>query len=542
MRILTKPWLTQGFPAVAFGLCSLMGAGALQAQDEGMVFGDEEGFVFEEEEVIDVTAPSTSAARYLQDGITYYEAEDFLAASGFFWRVVNDPDISVDSIRPRAQFELAKTLVRMRLLQGALLFFDEIMLEGPAHPYFEASAEWMIVIARRLPGDAEMLRRISNFADLFPDRVEEKYRDELAYYLGEHYFNIGEREQALQYLGFVTPVSDFYTQSQFLAGITHVRLGQAREAITKFEMVMDLTRRGDSESRRLNELAQLSLARTYYGAGDFARAEELYSEIPRNSEYWLDSLFESSWAFYQSEQFNRALGNLHSLNSPFFNDEYYPEAPVLQAVILFYNCRWREVAGIIEEFDFTFGPLLDQLRATMAGLADDQAYYDFLRESAEQQGGRRFDPRLQQIVGVTLDVRSIRQAVAFIDELDREMGYIQGEDAGWAQSDLGQFLYNEVLATRDFAVAEAGALVRGRLSGILEELERHDRSMTSVEVETQLAEADQISAELRAELFRGESLDDVSTASSEYMVWTFDGEYWKDELGYYYYHVNSRCE
>jgi hypothetical protein len=25
-------------------------------------------------------------------------------------------------------------------------------------------------------------------------------------------------------------------------------------------------------------------------------------------------------------------------------------------------------------------------------------------------------------------------------------------------------------------------------------------------------------------------------------VWTFDGEYWKDELGYYYYHVNSRCE
>jgi tetratricopeptide (TPR) repeat protein len=542
MRILAQPWLTKGLPALAFGLGTLMVAGSAQAQDEEMVFGDDDGFVFEEEEVMEVTAPSTSAARYLQDGITYYEAEDFLAASGFFWRVVNDPDISVDSIRPRAQFELAKTLVRMRLLQGALLFFDEIILEGPGHPYFEASAEWMIVIARRLPGDAEMLRRISNFADLFPDRIEEKYRDELAYYLGEHYFNIGEREQALQYLGFVTSVSDFYTQAQFLAGITHVRLGQAREAIAKFEMVMDLTRRGDAESRRLNELAQLSLARTYYGAGDFERAEELYSEIPRNSEYWLDSLFESSWAFYQSEQFNRALGNLHSLNSPFFNDEYYPEAPVLQAVILFYNCRWREVAGVIEEFDFTFGPLLDQLRATMAGLADDQAFYNFLRESAEQQGGRRFDPRLQQIVGVTLDVRSIRQAVAFIDELDREMGYIQNEDAGWSQSDLGQFLYNEVLATRDFAVAEAGALVRGRLSGILEELERHDRSMTSVEVETQLAEADQISPELRAELFRGESIDDVSTASSEYMVWTFDGEYWKDELGYYYYHVNSRCE
>jgi hypothetical protein len=533
MRKTLLPWSARGLMALLAGFGGSLAQPAL-AQDDG--------FVFEEEEVMEITGPSTSSARFLQDGITAYEAEDFLAASGFFWRVVNDPDIAADSLRPRAQFELAKTLVRMRLLQGALFFFDEIILEGEAHPFFQASAEWMIVIARRLPGDAEMLRRISNFADLFPDRIEEKYRDELAYYLGQHYFNVGERELALQYLGFVTSLSEFYAQAVFLQGITHVRLAQNEQAVAKFDQVRELTRRGDDEAEQLNELAQLSLARTFYGAGNFSRAVELYGEIPRASDYWLDALFESSWAFYQTEQFNRALGNLHSLNSPFFNDEYYPEAAVLQAVTLFYNCRWREVNITLEEFDFTYGPLLDQLESTMASLADDQAYFDFLRNTADQQAGRRFDPRLQQIVGVTLDVRSIRQAVGFIEELDREMGYIQGEDAGWTQSDLGQYLYGEILATREFAVAEAGALVRGRLQGILEELQRHERSMTSVEVETQLAEAGQISAELRAELYRGESNDDTSSASSEYMVWDFDGEYWKDELGYYYYHINSRCE
>ena len=33
----------------------------------------------------------------------------------------------------------------------------------------------------------------------------------------------------------------------------------------------------------------------------------------------------------------KALGNLHTLNSPFFKDEYVPEAGILEAVIFFAN-------------------------------------------------------------------------------------------------------------------------------------------------------------------------------------------------------------
>jgi len=78
--------------------------------------------------------------------------------------------------------------------------------------------------------------------------------------------------------------------------------------------------------------------------------------------------------------------------------------------------------------------------------------------------------------------------------------------------------------------------------GIADELAGHERAMSSIQVETDLAEANAISSDLEAELFRGESTDDVNAESSEYMVWTFDGEYWRDELGFYYYHINSQCE
>jgi tetratricopeptide (TPR) repeat protein len=525
-------------------------AGAAHAQDEGwgegddgFVFEPEEtgGFVFEPEQVGAVpVSPSAPVARYLQDGMAAYDREDFLAASGFFWRVVQEQDVSADSIRPRAQFELAKTLVRMRLLQGALFFFDEIILTGPSHPFFEASAEWLIVIARRLPGDSEMLRRIHAFAPLFPDRVEEKYRDEMAWYLGQHAFNVGERERALQYLSLVTPVSTFHPEAVFLQGITHVRLGENRQAVEVFERLLDMTRRG-GQDRRLHELARLSLARTYYGLGNYPRAVEYYEAVPRASDAWLDSLFESSWAYYQLEQFNRALGNLHSLNSPFFNDQFYPEGAVLQAVIQFYSCRWTEVKATLEEYDFVYGPLLEDLRARMGELEDELAYFQFLRDLTTRTE-RRFNPRLQQVVNLTLNDRSIRNASAFIEELDRELNLIATSDPGWARSELGEYLRGETLATRDLAMIDAGVLVRNRLQSLADELAQHDRSMRGIQVETELAEAGVISANLAEELYRGEGQQATQVDRSEYMTWSFDGEYWRDELGYYYYQLRSRCQ
>ena len=69
-----------------------------------------------------------------------------------------------------------------------------------------------MVVARRLPGDVEMLRRVAAFSDLFPDRIEAKYRDEMAFLLGQHYYNIGELGLALRYLGFVTEASPYYAR------------------------------------------------------------------------------------------------------------------------------------------------------------------------------------------------------------------------------------------------------------------------------------------------------------------------------------------
>lgn len=556
---------------LAAALTVLAAAPAL-AQDDAFDFSEDEGWDFSEDEVLDFsdeappaepeapasagfdTAPeplppppppdmSAPVARFLQEGIAYYEGGDWESASIFFWRVVNEQDPSADGLRPRAQFELAKSLVKMQMLQGALLFFDQIIAYGPTHPYFEASAPWVLVVARRLPGDVEMLRRVSAFANVFPDRIEEKYRDEMAYMLGQHFYNVGELDLALRYLAFVTTVSEYYPRALFLSAITHVRKYEAQPAVDDLIALMtyiEQHRGRDAELRALAEIARISMARTFYSTGEYDKALDYYTDIPQRSEHWLDALFEASWAYFQTDQYNRALGNLHSLNSPFFNDQYYPEAAILQAVIFFYNCRFAEVRVALDEFDYVYQPLREQLEELFVELESNRDFHAFLTET-EERVGRRFDPRLQQIVNAALSDNSIGNALAFIDALDRELELVEGADPGWANSELGAFLSQEILAAREFGIGDAGQLVRNRLQSILDDLRSKQRESSAILIETDLAEANAISADLRAELYRGAADTAGETVHPEQMFWTFEGEYWRDELGYYFYHIESAC-
>lgn len=544
--------------ALAFGPLS---AAHAQTDDDWETFEDDGWETFEEESWEAPAAPAATAptvspeqqaaseaavantpvARYLQEGLAYYEADDFYSASIFFWRVVNEQGDAAATLRPRAQFELAKTLVRLGVLQGALYYFDEIIATGAAHPYFESSAPWLVVIARRLPGDLEMLRRVAAFASVFPDRIEEKYRDEMAFLLGQHFYNVGELERSLRYLGFVTDVSTYYPKALFLAGITHVRLYQAEPALGRFVRLRQIADRSrDDEVELLGELATLSMARTYYSAGDYDRSVEFYSQIEQGSAYWLDAMYESSWAHFQRDRYNRALGNLHSLNSPFFNDQYYPEAPVLQAVIFFMNCRFAQVRATLDEFTYVYQPIREELQAVIGRMTSNADYYQFLQRVADDEDGA-FDPKLQTIVNATLGDRTIRNAVEFVNELDREIAFLATADPGWANSDLAQYLQREIATTRELSISDAGGLVRNRLTAIRDELLTREREGSAILVETDLAEANAISSDLRSEMFRGAADGQRREATSEEMRWTFQGEYWKDELGFYYYAITSVC-
>src|SRR3954453_20905045 len=106
----------------------------------------------------------------------------------------------------------------------------------------------------------------------------------------------------------------------------------------------------------MRDLAFLSMARTYYSASikldenntpsidgtKLSAAVKFWNKVDVGSEYWLDGLFEESWAYFMAGDFPHALGNLHPIEAPYFPKSFFPAAEIVKAVIYFANCNYDE--------------------------------------------------------------------------------------------------------------------------------------------------------------------------------------------------------
>ena len=62
-----------------------------------------------------------------------------------------------------------------------------------------------------------------------------------------------------------------------------------------------------------------------------------------------------------------------------------------------------------------------------------------------------------------------------------------------------------------------------------------------VRIETLNQKAGQIDAKARGEQISGDHQTEPINVDDEHFLWKFNGEYWKDELGFYRFKIRSRC-
>lgn len=504
--------------------------------------GDEMTFGVEEVEEVGEASP---VGQFLDEGLKYYEKKEYYQASVLFHKVLDEPDASADRFRPKAQYEMAKTLYRLKIYQGSMNLVDQIIETGEEHPYYQASLSWLILLSRKLSGDPAMLARVGKFAPYYPDQVPEKFRDEFAFLLGKYYYQEAQLDDAQKYLQRVSPRSKHFAEAKFLEGVLWVRQYEAKPAVNAFKAILghlaDQNIDEDPKLKRLEQLTLLSMARTFYSVGQYDKAVKYYSFIDQSSPYWLDSLFEESWSYFQVDQFNKALGNLHTLNSPFFDDEYFPESLILQAVVLFTNCRYDRVRLTIEEFELIYPDLKKQLQEYLVQYEDPTELYEFLVKINE--GGGDFDPRLSQILSAALTDKTLKRTIDYVKELENEIQLVENSEPSWRDSPVGKSLLQELELSRSFALADAGTLAQERLQRVVRELNDLVKQGKKILVETAKAETDALDQQLRDQQFQAENAKEGAgfNVDDEHVFWTFRGEYWRDELGYYLYNVRSQC-
>ncbi len=534
--------------------CAVLAAGSVRAQD----------MVFTVEETGQPPAPPAEGppSEALANALRLYQQERYLESAVQLQRVVEGETSDAPANVQKAQFFLAKALFHLRFYQASLAIFDEVTQEGAAHTYFDPSLQWLAQLATQLPEPAGIIERVGRYGPeqlrTFDTPETAALYDQLRYLMGRHRYAQGEMEAAVELFRAVRPESEHYVEARFFEGVVHVRMRRAQPAIASYRAIVEAidrgTARGVTDPQRMRDLAWLSLARIYYTAANrtddegnrqvdgrlLGNAVEAWNRIGTGSEYWLDALFEESWAFFLADEYARAMGNIHTLFSPYFEDAYYPEALVLKAVMFFSACQIDNADAIIAQFHERYDPVQSELSATLARFEDNEQFYDFLRRV--RSGEAELSPRIRGIVSSALGDRTLLRHLEYVRVLDAEQARLDAAPDAFRSSSLGARVLQDIAVARSFAVDQTGVLARGRYARLIDELNELMNQIDTVEIEvTRYRREDVLSAEGRAAQPPPNARGLVVEVDEEHQIWPFNGEYWRDELGTYRQQVTSRC-
>jgi tetratricopeptide (TPR) repeat protein len=489
-----------------------------------------------------------------------------------FDQILREPTFA--EVHDEARYQRAKALVRMGLNHSALAAFDDILEKGPRGSRFYHSAmEWVFHVGRKLKNEQPVLNRVARHAQWgFPPAYEDRFHFLLAKYefeRGRALADAGRSADAKaawvearrlaslvrQEAGARPPApvdspaagedaaGDVFAKARFVDGLVLFAQGEDQASVEAFKDVVRLTnpKKGRHPDPELRELAFLQLARIHYQNRQNRYAIWYYGKMPWGGERWLEGLWEASYAHYRIGDYEKTLGNLLTLQSPYFQEEYFPESYVLEAIVYYENCRYPEARRVLESFSRLYEPVYEELAGITTRPQTPEAYFEVIERSPRGKSGAIMR-RILKVAYTDQNIRRLAESIGEIeDEMDRGIG---GRRPEFRESALAKDLLGELGADKAALVQEAGARARGKL-----EYERDSlRTLLAQALRIQIEVSRKEREALEGALAKGSQVDVVrdlkySTAvSDEHLYWPYEGEFWRDELGTYSYTLTKGCK
>jgi hypothetical protein len=516
--------------------------------------------------VVDNSPPATAGqpTEAAAQAKRLYDREKWWDAAKALYRVSTGETGDDEGNKQIAQFNLAKSLYKLKFFQGAYSIFSEIA-DRPNHLKYNETLLWLAKLATDLPEPADIIERVGKYNEehvaKFNNHEQEEIYWQLNYLLGRYRYRNGQFPEGLALLEKVDRRSKYYVQAQFFGGVTNVQMRQSKPAVEAFERILGAIEEGDVEvedEARMRDLAYLSMARTFYSASvtvdeatnaptvdqtRLSAAVKYWNKVDVASEYWLDALFEESWAYFMAGDYQHALGNIHTIEAPYFPHAYYPEADVLKAVIYFANCQYDDALTIVAKFRGRFEPIRDELVKILdkfKGENTEDEFYKFLKDVRDDKA--QLDPKVAPIVKTSLSDRQLLRNLEYVRLLDEEEGRFKKAPASFKDAKIADLVKDSVHDARELAIRNAGNLARGRYQRNLADLNEQLRNGQKILVDITAAKRNELDQAIaNQQVTAEESKANIVRPDEEHVIWPFQGEYWRDELGFYRQTITSKC-
>lgn len=441
---------------------------------------------------------------------------------------------------------LAKSLFDLEMYHAAQHYHMEVVRKGPSTRFFKLSLAPLVAIAELTGNDYELLRIVQKIP---PEAFPRQARNHLYYLMGRRLFDKEDLKGATAYFEQVSGKSPLYMRAKYYEGVLNQQRQRLRSSVQAYREVISATPEGNLSSRRVREiedlkdLAYIQIARIYFGLERFDNADTYYSMVDRDSTYWPQSMFERAWTNFWKADLNYALGLLLTVQSPYFaDDEFIPEVQILRALTFFNFCEYQDVDRELTLFERQYKPMQVEVEEFINKYKGSKELWDKAYEAyfeADHAGSAASQAMFARVL-------RNRDLAAFVDHLqmmDDELASIETRPAAFRQG-VGDQIKRVIEADRIAYKKRAGA-------ELLRELVKVNKTLKNLLVQSEIIKFEVVDA-LRTEYeFRAQNFDDLQAGeqappdfavSKEIIYWPFNGEFWRDELGYYRYTENGSCQ
>lgn len=445
-------------------------------------------------------------------------------------KILNNPNLNVDSY-----ILLSTSLIEDNLYYTAVPFVKEYLLYARKINSFQVDNVIDEIVSHV---------GVKQF-ELLPVSVLKKSNaPTLRYILSKKYFRRGKYKESLQILKGAVPSGHPVRPFALLLLASIQSLNKKyKTSIATFNECVNLSNKWLKKTSNEIKKRQLEITRDSCIVGiprgqfadkKFDQANLTYLDLPKSSHIWPEILFEEAWNSFYLRDYNRTLGKLVTYKAPIFNYYFNPEVDILRALTYMELCLWADTKKTVDDFynkyqrdSAVLGRLLDKR-------GKNYKYFYLLgkkRRKEKVNGGVLLNNLLKSVVKDPTFTDLYNQ---FLNG-KKEVGVLKNLKRSRARSILARNLKESLILQRDLI----GAYVRKRLRVYNNQLFRSLEGMSYIKLE--------VLSRKKSELYylsnKNRSRGDIKylERSDKQYFWTFNGEFWADELGDYVFSLKSEC-
>jgi hypothetical protein len=362
----------------------------------------------------------------------------------------------------------------------------------------------------------------------------------LNFALSSKNFESGDYRKTLKFIKKVKKSSILYPYSLLLKATSLAILNKNNEAIKTFEKCDEISskyiKRGNTKLHNQKLTANrdyciIGKARALFNEKKYNKSNLTYLDLDKRSYVWPEILYEEAWNSLYLKNQNRTLGKLVTYKSPILNHVYRPGVYVLSALSYFELCLYNDSLKIIKSFSKKYEQDMLKIKNILIRNKNKLKYFYNLSFQKTQ------NKLLNQLIESMKKNYALKEMILMLKKSYYELNKINGLRL---KSSDKLFLKKSIKETISIQKKLIAGFIKQRLFNYNQETVKTLNDLSNIKLE--------ILSKEKSTLYKRKKYNKRERGSLEYLkrndkqyFFTFNNEFWVDELGDYVFALKSEC-